>query len=258
MMRVPLRIRGWVCGCLLLVGAVGGEALAQQRDERAPAESVGAELRLLASRAGVVFVGQVEKIEVKDAAAGEAGGGVVEITFSVEQPVLGAVGSSYVMREWAGRWTGGQQHFQVGERAMFFLHAPSAAGLSSAVDGMMGVVPVVPMGANGQALLDVRWLATRVRRAVGAPLAGTSGTAGISEGGISEGAIALADGVAVAKAWQKDSVVEPRGVRLPEGVLSQAEVEKPALLGSAAQGQGARVGQGVGAMSMKEASDAPR
>ena len=90
------------------------QARAQQRDERAPAESVGAELRLLASRAGVVFVGQVEKIEVKDGAAGEMGGGVVEITFSVEQPVLGVVGGSYVMREWAGRWTGGQQAFSGG------------------------------------------------------------------------------------------------------------------------------------------------
>jgi hypothetical protein len=253
MMRVPLRIRGWVCGGLLLVGAVGGEALAQQRDERAPAESVGAELRLLASRADVVFVGQVEKIEVKDGAAGELGGGVVEITFSVEQPVLGVVGGSYVMREWAGRWTGGQQRFQVGERAMFFLHAPSAAGLSSAVDGMMGVVPVVPVSSNGQALLDVRWLATRVLRVVGGRLAGIAGATGISEGGI-----ALVDGIAVAKAWQTDSVVEPRSVRLPEGLAPQAEVEKPAMPVSAARGQGARVGQGVGAMSMKEADDAPR
>jgi hypothetical protein len=66
MMRVRWRIRGWVWGVLLAVGAVGGGALAQQKDERAPAESVGAELRLLGSRAGVVFVGRVEKIEVKD------------------------------------------------------------------------------------------------------------------------------------------------------------------------------------------------
>jgi len=253
MIRVPLGIRGWVCGGLLLAGAVGGTALAQQRDERAPAESVGAELRLLASRAGVMFVGQVEKIEVKDGAAGEMGGGVVEITFSVEQPVLGVAGGSYVMREWAGRWTGGQQHFQVGQRAMFFLHAPSAAGLSSAVDGMMGVVPVAPMGANGQVLLDVRWLATRVRRAVGVPLAGMSGTAGISQGGI-----ALVDGVAVAKAWQTESVVEPRSVRLPEGVQPQAEVEKPASPMSAARKKGVRLGQSLEAASPQEANDAPR
>jgi hypothetical protein len=243
MMLVRTRVRGWVWGLLLVVGAVGGGAVqvaAQQRGDRAPAESVGAELRLLGSRAGVVFVGRVEKIEPKDG----TGGGVVEITFSVEHPVLGVVGGSYVMREWAGRWTGGQQHFQVGQRAMFFLHAPSAAGLSSAVDGMVGAVPVVPMGANEQALLDVRWLATRVRRTQGAALAGTTGT--------STGGIALADGVAVTKAWRTDSLVEPKGVRLPEGLLPLPQTEKPALP------QGARAGQNVEAVWMKEADDARR
>ena len=242
-----MRIRGWVWGGLLLVGAWGVVVVAQQQNERAPAESVAGELRLLGSRAGVVFVGRVEKIEAKAGAGGVAGGGVVEITFSVEQPVLGVVGSSYVMREWAGRWTGGQQHFQLGQRAMFFLHAPSAAGLSSAVDGMMGVVPVVPMGANGQALLDVRWLATRVRRAQGIPLAG-----------ISQGGIALADGVAVTKAWQADSVEEPKSARLPEGLASPPQTEKPAQPASPVQPQGVRVGQSVGAVSMKEADDARR
>jgi hypothetical protein len=156
----------------------------------------------------VVFVGEVEKIEPK--------GGVVEITFAVQQPVLGVVGGSYVMREWAGRWTSGQQRYWVGERAMFFLHAPRATadggvGLSSPVEGMMGVVPVVPMGTNGGALLDVRWLAARVRRTAGAPMVGAS-----------TGAIALADGVGVTKRWQTDSVAEPKGVRLPEGVPGPA------------------------------------
>ena len=243
-----MRLRGWVWGGLLLAGAVGTGAFAQQQDVQAPAESVGAELRLLGSRAGVVFVGQVEKIEAK----GGPGGGTVEITFSVEQPVLGVVSGSYVMREWAGRWTGGQQHFQVGERAMFFLHAPSAAGLSSAVDGMMGVVPVVPMRATGEALLDVRWLATRVRRVVGAPLAGAAGVSGISQGGI-----ALADGIAVARAWQTDSVEEPKSVRLPEGLLPPVQTEKPQPA-SAGQPEGVSAGQSVVAVSMKGADDAPR
>jgi len=202
MVRVRLRRCGWVWGLVLVVGFAGGAALAQQQGERAPAESVGAELRGLASRAGVVFVGQVETIEPKD--------GLVEITFAVEQPVLGVVGGSYVMREWAGRWTGGQQHFWVGQRAMFFLHAPSVAGLSSAVDGMIGVVPVVAIGAKGAALLDVRWLATRVRRMQGAPLTG-----------ITPGAIALTDGVAVTRSWKSEGVAEPKGVRLPAGVLGR-------------------------------------
>jgi len=253
MMRVPWCIRGWICGGFLLVGAVGGGALAQGRDERAPAESVGAELRLLASRAGVVFVGRVEKIETKEGTAGEMGGGVVEITFSVEQPVLGVVGGSYVMREWAGRWTGGQQPFRVGQRAMFFLHAPSLAGLSSAVDGMIGVVPVVPMGVNEPALLDVRWLATRVRRTVGARLAGTPGAAGISQGGM-----ALVDGVAVAKAWKADSVAEPRSVRLPEGLVPEAGVDPSALRLSAAKEQEVQAQQIVRAASLQEVNHAPR
>ncbi len=222
-----LRVRGWMWGLVWMVAVAGGGALAQQRGERAPAASVGAELRGLASRAGVVFVGQVQKIEPK--------GGVVEITFAVQQPVLGVVGGTYVMREWAGRWTGGEQRYWVGERAMVFLHAPSAAigggaGLSSPVDGMMGVVPVVPMGANGSALLDVRWLASRVRRAVGAPMVGASA-----------GGIALADAVKVTKSWQTDSVAEPKGVRLPAGVLPRVgqSVVGPARMQSLSQAQGA-------------------
>ncbi|HSY34242.1 MAG TPA: hypothetical protein VK814_00690 [Acidobacteriaceae bacterium] len=244
MMRVRWCVRGWVWGVLLAVGAVGGGAVgvaAQQQDERAPAESVAGELRLLGSRAGVVFVGQVRKIESKDGTGGGTDSGVVEITFSVEQPVLGVVGGSYVMREWAGRWTGGQQHLQAGQRAMFFLYAPGASGLSSAVDGMMGAVPVVPMGANGAALLDVRWLATRVRRAAGASLAGVTG--------ISQGGIALADGVAVTRDWKTGGLAEPKGVRLPEGWVQQE---------ASPTQQGMRVGQKVGAVWMKEADDARR
>jgi hypothetical protein len=223
-----VRVCGWVWGLMLVVGAAGGGALAQQKGERAPAGSVGAELRGLASRAGVVFVGQVETIEPKD--------GVVEITFAVQQPVLGVVGGSYVMREWAGRWTGGRQDFRVGQWAMFFLHAANGAGLSSAVDGMMGAVPVVPAGANGVTLLDVRWVATRVRRAMGSLLVGET-----------TGGIALADGVTVTRSWRTGGMAEPKGVRLPEGVLGRAE---------SADAQGP--GQAVGVVSAKEGVDAQR
>lgn len=236
-----MRVLGWGCGAViagvvLVVGAAGGGAAgaaAQQRGDCAPAKSVGEELRGLASRAGVVFVGQVERIEPK--------GGVVEITFAVQQPVLGGVGSSYAMREWAGRWTSRSQRYWVGERAMFFLHAPSAAGLSSPVEGMMGVVPVVPMGANGAALLDVRWLAARVRRGVGAPLVGAS-----------TGAIALADAVTVTKSWKTDVVAEPKGVRLPEGVLASPREET--------QGQSGVLppGRVSGLLQRQEAGDVQR
>lgn len=227
MMRVGGWVRGVLAGVMLALGAAGGVARGQQAGGSgaeaggptvsAPPNSVGDVLRGMAARAGVVFVGQVEKIEPK--------GGVVEITFQVLQPVLGVVGGTYVVREWAGRWTGGQQRYQVGQRAMFFLHAPSVsasgeAGLSSPVDGMMGVVPVVPMGANAEAVLDARWLATRVRRAVGAPMAGAA-----------TGAVALADAVRVTANWQTTSVPEPRSVRLPVGVVQQPVRESvPSLL----------------------------
>jgi hypothetical protein len=177
-----------------------------------PATSVGGELRGLASRADVVFVGQVQTIEAK--------GGVVEVMFAVQQPVLGEVGSTYVMKEWAGRWTGGRQRYWVGERAMFFLHAAKtasdgSAGLSSPVDGMNGVVPVVPMGANGKTLLDVRWLQARVQRRLGTSIANAD-----------KGGVELTDAVAVTKRWRTDTVTEPKGLRLPEGIASVSEAPK--------------------------------
>jgi hypothetical protein len=189
-------VRRWVWGLMLAVGVVGGVVPGQQPLGSVPAMSVAGVLRGLAARADVVFVGQVQSIKPE--------GGVVVVTFEVQQAVLGVVGGTYVMREWAGRWTGGQQRYWVGQRAMFFLHAPSAAGLSSSVDGMMGVVPVVPMGANADALLDVRWLASRVRRDVGSPMVDAE-----------TGAVALADAVAVTKSWQTTSVPEPKSVALP-------------------------------------------
>lgn len=204
-----MRVCGWVWGGVLGLAAVaGGGAMGQQPGARVPVESatsVAAVLRGLAARAGVVFVGQVRSIVPKD--------GVVEITFAVEQPVLGVLGGSYVMREWAGRWTGGQQRYRVGERAMFFLHAPSVspngdAGLSSPVDGMAGVVPVIPMGANADALLDVRMLAARVVRPMGS---------GMVDAGF--GAIGLADAKTVVRRWRMEAETEPVRRVLPAGVL---------------------------------------
>jgi hypothetical protein len=240
-----------VAAVVVLVGAMGAAgrgALAQQRGDRAPAASVGGELRGLASRAAVVFVGQVAKIEPQD--------GVVEITFTVQQPVLGVTGGSYVMREWAGRWTGGQQRYWVGERAMFFLHAPGGTagggasggvGLSSPVEGMTGVVPVVPMGANGGALLDVRWLAARLGRRLGAPMAGASA-----------GAIALADGVAVTKGWQADLVAEPKSVRLPEAMLMQPREKMPVQSGVLRTGRAVEAAVVSGSEQRKEVGNAQR
>jgi hypothetical protein len=237
-----MRVGSWVLGVMLAVGAAGGVVRGQQAEASVapgtsvPATSVGGVLRGMAARAGVVFVGQVLRIEPK--------GGAVEVTFQVQQAVLGVVGGTYVMREWAGRWTGGQQRYWVGQRAMFFLHAPSVspnggAGLSSPVDGMMGVVPLVPMGANAGALLDARRLAARVRRPVGAPLADAA-----------TGAIALADAVTVTANWQTRSVPEPKSVGLPVGVRPQPVRE---LTGESSQLEQSRV---HGLLQAQEQSDA--
>lgn len=195
-----MRVWSWVWVVMLAVGGSGAKG--QQSDasvSAVPAASVAGVLRSLASRAGVVFVGQVQSIVPK--------AGVVEITFLVQQPVLGGVGGTYVMREWAGRWTGGQQRYRVGQRAMFFLHAPSAAGLSSPVDGMAGVVPLIPMGANVNPLLDVRWLAARVMRPVGSPMVDAE-----------LGAVALADAKTVVTSWRLEQQPEPVQRSLPVGV----------------------------------------
>jgi hypothetical protein len=215
-----MRVRSWVWGVVLTMSAVGADGVIAQGPRASvaalpgaststtPAASVAGVLRGLASRAGMVFVGQVQSIVPK--------AGVVEITFQVQQPVIGVVGGTYVMREWAGRWTGGQQRYRIGQRAMFFLHAPSAAGLSSPVDGMAGIVPFVPMGANVGALLDVRMLATRVARPVGSPMADAE-----------TGAIALADAETVVSNWQADQVPEPVKLPLPVGVRPRPVTVQP-------------------------------
>ena len=141
---------------------------AQQQVVAMPDTSVTAALANLSRRAATVFVGQVVCIR-RDA-------GVVEIQFRVDTPVVGNPGGSYTLREWAGMWPQGQWRYRVGERALVFLHGTSSAGLSSAVDGGEGVVPVMA-DADDAVLLDVRRLSTRVLRQVGEPLPDLSNSA---------------------------------------------------------------------------------
>jgi len=187
MRRVILTVVSF-CIAVLVLGC------ARTAYAQAPYTSVGVMLRSLASRAGVVFVGRVTAIVPR--------GGVVEVSFAVEQPVLGAVSATYSMREWAGLWAAGQQRYHVGQRAMFFLHAPGVAGLSSPVDGMGGVVPVLATDDSGPEL-DVRWLSARVLRAQGTPIADAE-----------NGAVALSEARSVVAGW-RTSQVEPKRLPLP-------------------------------------------
>jgi hypothetical protein len=164
--------------------------------QAAPDASVEAALGNLSQRAATVFVGQVVGIR--------RNAGVVEIQFRVDTPVVGQTGGSYTLREWAGMWPLGQWRYHVGERALVFLHGTSSVGLSSAVDGSEGVVPVMA-DTDGTVLLDVRRLGTRVLRQIGEPLAD-----------VSDGAIALKDALPLIQS-RGAAVVRPVRRPLPRG-----------------------------------------
>lgn len=127
-------------------------------------------LHQLSGRAEVVFAGQVEAIRRPNE-------GVVEVEFRVDEAIRGcAVGTPYVLREWAGLWAGGAPRYRVGQRLLMLLHAPGAAGMSSPVGGLDGAVPirqgglVMPTGeiATPPQLpyVDLRWLGAKVPHAV--------------------------------------------------------------------------------------------
>jgi hypothetical protein len=166
-----------------------------------PEHTLGDTLRHLSAHAGTAFLGTVQTIELPTPAQP----GVVTITFQVITPVLGSPGSVFTVHEWAGLWTLGRQRYTLGQRALFFFHPPNDAGLSSPVDGMEGIIPLIPTTADAPLLLDMRRLATRVLRSVGDPLpfADTS-------------AITLTDAVTVLTRSNPD--FEPTLHPLPAGV----------------------------------------
>lgn len=127
-----------------------------------PDGAIVGELRTLASHAGSVFVGRITSIQRRT--------GCVEVTFQVEQPVSGATGSTFVLREWAGLWAPGQGRYAIGQRVLAFVHGAGAAGFSSPVHGPEGLVPVLVQGANAPELLDIRRVAASVLRSSGTPL----------------------------------------------------------------------------------------
>jgi hypothetical protein len=174
----------------------------------APDASVEAALTNLTRRAATVFVGQV--VGIRRIA------GVVEVQFRVDTPVIGQTGGSYTLREWAGMWPQGMWRYRVGERALVFLHGAGSAGLSSAVDGSEGVVPVMA-DTDGTVLLDVRRLGTRVLRQIGEPLAD-----------VSNGAIALKDALPLIRS-KGTTVVRPVRRPLPRGTTPILQVPSRVL-----------------------------
>jgi hypothetical protein len=134
---------------------------------------------------------------------------MVEVNFQVDQKLLGEVGPVYTLREWAGLWAAGQERYAVGERVVVFLHVPGKSGLSSPVDGMDGIVPVMQESAQSEPLLDVRRLAVRVARPVGGAIVDAE-----------DGAISLVEATSVVAAWREPVVHPPKPRPLPMGVAT--------------------------------------
>ena len=149
----------------LASGSAGAQVRVVESEAAMPETDLAGALSHLSLRAAFVFVGTVETIERKP--------GVVEVGLRVEQAIQGEPGSHYVLREWAGRWVPGLNRYTVGQRALFFLQATGAAGLSSPVDGGEGVVPVLGDASDLTLvpILDTRRLNTRLQRNVGDKLA---------------------------------------------------------------------------------------
>jgi hypothetical protein len=134
------------------------------------------ELQLMASQAAVIFSGQVDAISREDSA------GFVDVRFRIEAAVRGCPKAGfYVLREWAGLWTGGPDRYRVGQHRLMLLTARGPSGMSSPVGGTDGAIPLVATGiapiANAAGVApvdtalapatlaaDLRWIQARVAR----------------------------------------------------------------------------------------------
>ena len=135
-------------------------------------------LRSLAARASVIFAGTVTGVDREDAV------GFVEVSFRVDRAVLGtASGGTYVLREWAGLWSGEPERYRAGARLLMLLAGRGASGMSAPVGGMAGAIPLtasveppllhggeVPPADTGtvaEPAVDLRWIETMAVRSSG-------------------------------------------------------------------------------------------
>ena len=95
----------------------------------------------LAGQAAVVFAGRVERVDRADAS------GYVDVRFGVDTAVRGcAAGGVYVLREWAGLWSGREARYAVGQRRLMLLAGRGSSGLSAPVGGGLGAISLVGGG----------------------------------------------------------------------------------------------------------------
>ncbi|WP_353069660.1 hypothetical protein RBB75_04250 [Tunturibacter empetritectus] len=177
MLRVFFRLRAVAVTALLAASMAWGQAAPS-----AGAQMVTDVLHEMSDRAGVIFMGQV--LAVRLPVGVRPASGVVEVDFRVDEAILGCrTGQPYRLREWGGLWAGGAERYRVGQRLLMLLHAPSAGGMSSPVEGLDGAIPIrqgagVSPGKAGvvaerlvappssSSFVDLRWLGARLPRTV--------------------------------------------------------------------------------------------
>lgn len=143
--------------------------------------SVAGVLTGAASRAGVIFAGTVLAMDRQDAS------GFVDVRFHVDNALRGCGnGDTYVLREWAGLWSGQAPRYVPGERLLMLLAPRGRSGMSAPVDGPAGAIPLVasaqPPLRNAAGLLaadtgqrlpalavDLRWIETMAMRSTSPP-----------------------------------------------------------------------------------------
>lgn len=149
------------------VGAVPATAIPQTVEDV---------LHQMSDRADIIFAGEVTAIRPHTAETTSAG--FVEIDFHIDQAIRGCTaGGNYVLREWAGLWTGDAHRYEVGQRLLMLLHAPGASGMSSPVSGMDGAIPIRGGGAaslrstastiSSAPVVDLRWLGAKLLHSAG-------------------------------------------------------------------------------------------
>ena len=174
---------GWVAGVACLPGwCVQGLGQAVRAGHRPahPAAAIGlpagtvpaeaqAELTSMVARAGVIFAGHVLGIARSE--------GFVDVTFRIDEPVRGCNKLGvYVLREWAGLWSGEAARYRVGERLVMLLAARGPSGMSAPVGGDEGIIPIAATASepladasgiapaeDGSAAADVNGMAADLR-----------------------------------------------------------------------------------------------
>jgi hypothetical protein len=152
-----------------MTSLVYGQTSTMGVDPSALPQNIEDALHQMSDKAAVVFVGQVLAIK-RDGTNSIAG--VVEVDFSVDRAIRGCSLGTYSLREWAGLWAADDQRYRVGQRLLMLLHAPSAAGMSSPVDGLDGAIPIrgvdtsvlTTTGATGRqvSVADLRWVGIKL------------------------------------------------------------------------------------------------